>query len=221
MKNCFLLIAFISLCVIVSCNNASTDSTSGNGNKFPTYKYSFTGNISNPKNITIPEDAYFVGVWIVSSGSPDYLYYYGDGYIDKSNNTFTFGFKDTLPPDAVNRSANDPGSFSVGYMLLVTSKNKVSGKELNRESASIDSAKIWGALNWAGIVYVGADSTVAWKDWTKAFKPGYTYAEGVTNGGDYFVEANKNNMKVMIDTSRDAFDFPDWTGINPDKANSK
>lgn len=214
MKIFIVTFALLTIGILGACSDASTNPTK---KEFPTYKYSFTGKISNPKNITIPDDAYFVGSWIINSGSSNYLYYYGDGFVNKATNTFTIGFNDTLPLEAVNRSSSAPGSFSVGSFVLVTSPTKLSGKDPNGFRIT-NEAKVWGALNWAGIVYVGADSTTKWNDWTKAFKPGFTFAKGAKNGqNEYYEEANQNEMEVLIDTSMSAFSFPEWTGVNPYK----
>ena len=124
MKIFIVAFALVAISILESCSDASTNPTT---KEFPTYKYSFTGKISNPKNIPIPKDAYIAIGWDVSKGSPDYTYFFGESHIDTFTGTFTIGFNDTLPAIAMNRNTNLDGGLGVGFGLLVTSPTKISG----------------------------------------------------------------------------------------------
>lgn len=221
MKNSFFTSLILAACVFGSCNNATTTPNT----TFPTYKYSFTGRISNPKNITIPNDAYLSVVWDVSKGNPDYGYFYGEGYLDRANNTFTIGFNEDLPAEALNRNDSDVGGLGVAYVQLLTSptsKPKLVGKQLY--GLSDTDYKGWGAMNWSGIIYIGGDSSkVDWRSWAKNFKQGYNYAIGVDNGTtfDDFAPADTKDIVLLIDTVKSSFRFPNWTGANPDNNPTK
>ena len=216
MKNCFFAMVIVAACALAACKDTTSPAPTT-----PTYKYSFTGKISNPKNITIPDDAYLTLGWLVSSGSRDYIYYYGEGYIDKATNTFTFGFNNELPIDATNYIIGDSGQLGVGYVVLFTSPSNYLGKDTTKNGDFPPGFKLWGAINWSGIIYkkgelsgVSADFT-----WPKKFNQGYNYGIGVETGRtfDEFTPADPNNMVLLIDTTLKAFKFPNWTGSKPDK----
>ncbi len=216
MKNIFILTAFLSISILGSCSDASTAPTK---KEFPTYKHSFTGKISNPKNYTIPDDAYFAIVWSISRPNPDYAYIYGDGYIDKATNTFTIGFNDDLPTEAMNLNDTTTGGLGVAEeVLLITSPKKYSGK-LFTEAKDI---KLYGLFNWKGMIYIGGDpSKVEWRSWAKDFKSGYNFAQAVkaNSGFDYFIPAEAKDMELTIDTVASNYTMPNWTGINPHNSN--
>ena len=220
MKNCFFAMVIVAACALVACKDTTSPAPTT-----PTYKYSFTGKISNPKNITIPDDAYLTAVWTVSSGSPDYSYFYGDGYIDKASNTFTFGFNNELPIDATNHIIGDDSQLGVGAVVLFTSPAKYLGKDTTKNGGLPPGFKIWGAINWSGIIYKKGDLSGVSDDfaWPKKFNQGYTYGVGVETGRtfDEFTPADVNNMVLLIDTAKYAFKFPNWTGSKPDKNPSK
>jgi len=216
MKNSFFASLLLAACVLGSCNKATTTSNT----TFPTYKYSFTGRISNPKNITIPDDAYLSVMWLVESSG--YKYYYGEGYIDKSTNTFTFGFNNDLPIDATNHiKLSDSPQLGIGYIVLLTSPSKYLGKDTTKYGDFPPGFKLWGAINWSGIIYIKGDLSGLSDDfaWPKKFNQGYTYGVGVETGRTFeeFTPAAPNNMVLLIDTTLKAFTFPNWTGKNPDK----
>ncbi|MFN8361490.1 MAG: hypothetical protein U0264_16375 [Candidatus Kapaibacterium sp.] len=215
MKHSFFAMVIVVVCALAACKDTTSPAPTT-----PTYKYSFTGKISNPKNITIPDDAYLVTAWSVSRGSPDYGYYFGEGHLDKSTNSFTVGFNADLPSEAMNLNSAMDGGLGVGYVLLVTSPTKLTGKDLKL----LTNATLWGAMDWSGMIYIGGEpSKVEWRPWGKDFKQGYNYAVGVDNpsGFDSYAPADSKNMTLLIDTSLAAFKFPNWTGKNPDKNSSK
>lgn len=220
MKNCFFAMVICTACALAACSDTTTPATT-----FPTYKYSFTGRISNPKNLTIPNDAYLSVVWEVSKGEPDYGYFYGEGYLDRTKNTFTIGFNEDLPVEALNRNDSNVGGLGVaGVQLLTspTSKPKLIGKQLSEPSEK--DYKVWGGMNWSGIIYIGGDSSkVDWRSWAKNFKQGYNYAIGVDNGTtfDDFAPADTKDIVLLIDTVKSSFRFPNWTGANPNNNPTK
>lgn len=222
MKNIFLSLILFSLCGVYSCKDASTSPKETKN--FPTYKYSFTGTISNPGKIKIPDDAYFMIPWVVSNTSPDYGYLYGEGHIDTASNTFTIGFNDTLPQKAINLNKGNPGGLGVAspVFLVSSSFSKPTGVFQGSEMVG---AKFWGYLDWTGFIYIdGETSQVEWRTWAQNFKQGYNFARAVKNTGqgfDYFVPATSQEMVLTIDTALKNYEAPNWTGINTGKHNSK
>jgi hypothetical protein len=214
MKHSFFAMVIVAACALAACKDTTSPAPTT-----PTYKYSFTGKISNPKNITIPDDAYLTVLWAISAGSPDYSYYYGEGYIDKATNTFTLGFNDNLPDAATNHSKQDDSGLGVGYVMLFTSPSKYIGRDTSNGDFP-PGVKFWGAMDWSGMIYIGGEpSKVGWRPWGKDFKSGYNYAVGVDNpsGFDSYAPADVKDMTLLIDTSLTAFKFPNWTGSKPDK----
>lgn len=221
MKIFIVAFALVAISILESCSDASTNPTT---KEFPTYKYSFTGKISNPKNIPIPKDAYIAIGWDISKGSPDYIYFFGESYIDTESNSFTIGFNDSLPDIAVNRNADLTGGLGVGLAMMVTSPVKISGKFAGDNDLMSTGLKFYGGLDFAGMIYIGGDSSkVDWRTWAKDFHQGYSFAKGVDKGTtfDEFAPADLKDMQITIDTSMSNYKFPNWTGINPHNSNSK
>lgn len=218
MKNCFFAMVIVAACALAACKETTSPAPTT-----PTYKYSFTGKISNPKNISIPDDAYLSVVWLVNSEPPEYTYYHGNGYIDKTTNTFTFGFNNELPIDATNHLIGDDRLLGVGYVILFTSPSKYSGKHIIKNEDFPPGFKLWGAINWSGIIYKKGEQSDDNFTWPKKFNQGYTYGVGVeaSRALDEFTPAAPNNMVLSIDTTLKAFKFPNWTGKNPDKNSNK
>lgn len=222
MKNIILSFIAFSLCILGSCKDASTDPTPTAKNPFPNYKYTFSGKYSNPNNIPIPKDAYIALGWSVSAGSPDYLYFYGDSYIDTASKTFTIGFKDELPVDGLNRNKTGIGGLGVGMAVLVTTPVKLLGKYSDIDFSSSSGNKFYGGLNWSGFIYIGGDSSqITFRSWGKNFKQGFSYAKGAkqpSGGFDYFIPGDSNDMQIVIDTVLENYQYPNWTETNPGKA---
>ena len=208
MKILSTLLFVITATIACSCNDAST-SPKGTTN-FPTYKHSLKGKISNPKNITIPDNAYLSIGWKVPIG--DYNYFYGEGYIDKSTNTFTIGFNDDLPTQAFNKNDSSLDGLGVASVALITSATKFEGKYT--EKIPETDYKIYGAMNYSGLVYIaGEPSKVEFRSWATVFQKGYNFAKGVegpARGQDYFEPVGTKEMVLIIDTSAASFKMPDW-----------
>src|SRR4051812_11294910 len=54
--------------------------------------FSIAGRIRFKKDVVVPPNARVLVVWSVSSGSPDYLYVYGEGTIRMADSTFKVVF---------------------------------------------------------------------------------------------------------------------------------
>ncbi len=148
----------------------------------------------------IPNSAKTVVAWVVTSGSPDYLYKFGDGTSSAAKFMVTCG--SAPPADAIN-------SYGVGVGLIALLPNsaqipdgKVDEKSLELLGISGQYAVIWRAPTGAGLT------------WSLAFPIGYSCGVCVPPAEKGFASFKPVECsQVQIDTAADASKIPvcNWT----------
>ncbi len=186
------LIAFSAL--LLGCS----DSTS------PAAGFVVSGTIQNNTQTQIPSNARLLVVWVVSSGSPDYSYVFGEGTIDRDAGTFEVGM--TGPPPA---AALNAGALGVGIVVVTTNATVSTGDDLE----DIPEAEIIGAAGWYGVIYVDDPAAAEQvRAWSADFDSGYGVGVGeeVPGSFDKFVPASASGVLLIIDDLSN-ITFVNWT----------
>jgi hypothetical protein len=170
----------------------------------PTDGFVISGNIQNNTQTEIPSNARLLVVWVVSSGSPDYSYVFGEGTIDRDAGTFEVGMTDPPPAAALNA-----GALGVGIIVVTTNATVSTGDDLE----DIPEAEVIGAAGWYGVIYVG-DPAVAEqvRAWSADFDSGYGVGVGeeVPGSFDRFVPTSVSGVLLIIDDLSN-ITFVNWT----------
>ena len=185
----------------------------------PTTSFTVSGTLDNPAGISLPATVKLFAVWGISSGSPDYSYLYGEGSIDRTNNTFTLNFTANPQDTALNRRGTDPAGTDyyrcgVAYVILVDDPSNTyhSGMDAPDEMFT---EKFYGAVNNVAVIYRAgnAEALRNYRSWLDLFNNGYSVGEGVeaTSGFDTFTPIPSTNIKLRIDSVLRNFTFPNWT----------
>lgn len=188
------LLAVLTASALVGCDDAT-----GPGNGFV-----IQGSIQNNTAAALPTDVRLVVAWVVSSGSPDYSYVFGEGTINASAGTFELTLTDRPPDAALNASA-----LGVGIIVATTNAALSAGDDLS----DIPEADIVGAAGRYGVIYV-VDSTadVLTGSWAENFEEGYGVGEGMEVPGsfDAFVPVDPSDVVLVIDDLSN-IEFVNWT----------
>ena len=211
MKNPFSLLLALST-ILFSC-----DSTS-NGTENST-SFLLTGIIENPDGISIPASAKLYGFWVVSSGSPDYIYQFGSGTVNTISNTFSIRL--SHPPASV-LNANQLG---VGYFMVFDAPLTEDTLDRDFPDSLLAEGAFYGAINDRAIVYInGSPSTANYgRAWVTAFPftTGYNFAKGwygdSTSLHDGF-SPDSGTAVLTINKDPRSFTFPNWTSTKPSGA---
>jgi hypothetical protein len=191
--------AIISLLAVISpVLLGCSDSTN------PDRGFTVGGTIQNNTQTEIPANARLLVVWVVSSGSPDYSYVFGEGTIDRSAGTFQVSM--TNPPPA---AALNAGSLGVGIVVVSTNGTVSTGDDLD----DIPEADVIGAAGWYGLIYVCDPADAAQvRTWAADFDGGYGVGVGeeVPGSFDRFVRTSASSVVLMIDDLEN-IDFVNWT----------
>lgn len=162
------------------------------------------GSIQNNTADPLPPNARLVVAWVVSAGSPDYTYVFGEGTIDAMAGTFELILTYAPPNAALNASV-----LGVGIIVATTNAALSAGNDLS----DIPEADIIGAAGRYGIIYL-ADATAAASigSWAEDFEEGYGVGEGMEVPGsfDAFFPADPSGVVMVIDDLSN-IDFVNWT----------
>ena len=178
---------------------ACSDSTN------PSEGFTVNGTIQNNTQAPIPENARLVVVWVVSSGSPDYSYVFGEGTIDPASGSFEISMPD--PPSA---AALNDGLLGVGVLFVTVNATLSAGDDID----DIPEADFIGAAGDYGIIYVQGNpgDAAQVRDWAADFDSGYGVGVGMEVAGDFdkFVPTSQSGVVLIIDDI-DNISFVNWT----------
>jgi hypothetical protein len=160
----------------------------------------FTG-ASGPITGVVPAAADVMVAWVVSAGSPDYSYNFGDGSI--AGATFMVGF-DTDPPPA---DALNNGTLGVGIVVLVQAGMKPPPGEIV-DFDGLEAITL-GASESHAIIY---RTSAANMGWPATFPLGYSCGVCVpaNMGFDSFEPVSCDQVEVVGGTFQ-SLDFCNWT----------
>jgi hypothetical protein len=163
--------------------------------------FTASGPLNNVSGQPLPAGARVVVAWVVSAGSPDYTYVFGEGTVQ--GNTFRVSF--TAPPPA---EALNAGQLGVGIVLLTSGTGLHSGMRL--EDAPPNTVLLGATGNFAIIYKVG--DPVAQVDWAGSFPVGFGAGVGVERPGDFdaFEPVAPTSLELIVDDI-DNIDFVNWT----------
>lgn len=178
----------------------------------PSDKYTVTGTVQVKPGLEVADNLVLVGVWSVSSGSPDYVYVFGKGTVDFNTMKFTISY-DKIPPLLALNDYSSQGKPSLGVSMIVLTDLK------NTEPHKIgiaDTSNFWGAVSNFGVIYIGGDpkkfETSTGSTWPSLFPSGYSIGKGVEQqtGFDTFVPSTEPLILIVTDDPKDIV-FPNWT----------
>jgi hypothetical protein len=169
-----------------------------------------SGKVTLKKQITVPPTATFTVLWVISAGSPDYEYVYGNGTIDFTNKTFSIVFTKAPPDSALN---NYTSTLGLGVGMMYVSDLPLGQPRVVTEK---DAGNFYGAVNNADIIYIKGnpkDFSNPKSSWPSAFPSGYSVGKGVKNPGtfDSFVPADPTNLELIISDDPNDVENPNWT----------
>jgi hypothetical protein len=174
------------------------------GSTSPAGGFTVRGSIQNNTQTTIPANTRLLVAWVVSSGSPDYTYIFGEGTIHSNGGTFEVVM--TGPPPA---AALNAGALGVGVIVATTNATLSTGDD----AADIPEVDLVGAAGSYGVIYI-ADSpgAAAGLGWAGSFGAGYGVGVGQDGGGgfDTFVPTDSDDVILVIDDWSN-IDFVNWT----------
>jgi hypothetical protein len=178
---------------------ACSDSTS------PSEGFTVSGTIQNNTQTPIPENARLVVVWVVSYGSPDYSYVFGEGTIDPAGGSFEISMSDPPPAAALNN-----GLLGVGVLFVTVNAGLSTGDDIE----DYPEADFIGAAGEYGIIYVRGNPSdaVQVREWAEDFESGYGVGVGMEVPGDFdkFVPTRRSGVVLTIDDI-DNISFVNWT----------
>lgn len=185
--------SFISL---ASCTSTVSDPE-------PTPMYSLSGKIDNPNHIALPNDVRLVVAWFVVGGHSGYIYTYGDGVINQTNNTFTVKFSNKPPYEARPNSGS-----GIAFIALVNSTTPKNGIVSDLPPG----IKLYGVVDSAAVIYIEDSTIFKPTKWISKFSNGYSFSTAVfpATGYDYFVPAAPSNITLRIDTTITEFSSVNW-----------
>lgn len=149
----------------------------------------------------VPASAKLVVNWSVSSGSPDYIYYWGDGQL--AGSTYSISFTTAPPPEAINSYG-----VGVGFLLLVDSgfsepPGKIDDKVLlsHLVGENLGQAVIWRNAGLAGL------------SWSSAFPDGYGVGSCCPMPGLFagFVPIDPSTLSVYLEGTPGMPPVCNWT----------
>ena len=169
----------------------------------PATEFVVTGPVQNNTQTAIPANARVVVVWVVSAGTPDYGYVFGEGTLDRNAGTYRVQFDGPPPAEALNL-----GMLGVGLVVATTDQSLQNGDVLTDE---IDG--FVGITAHHAVIFVSRrqDATQL-LDWASAFDNGYSVGVGVEVPGtfDKFVPASPSSAVLIVDDIAN-IDVVNWT----------
>ncbi|UCG85724.1 MAG: hypothetical protein JSW71_17665 [Gemmatimonadota bacterium] len=175
-----------------------SESTSSSGG------FTISGTVQNNTQTEIPTNARLLVVWVVSSGSPDYTYVFGQGTIDRNAGTFELVMTNPPPTAALNA-----GALGVGIVIATTNASLSTGDDV----VDIPATDLIGAAGWYGVIYVGDPAGAAQvRTWSADFDTGYGVGVGEEVPGSYdkFVPTSPSSVVLVIDDLSN-IRFVNWT----------
>lgn len=172
--------------------DAAVDS-SGSGDSGGGGAFSVTGVV----NGMAPANTNVAVIWVVSSGSPDYAYKYGDGSV--AGATFTASFAAAAPAAALNN-----GTIGVG--IVVQLAPGTTAPDGMFDEATFDTATGFTPLHSIIFKVDGATGV----DWIEAFPTGYSCGMCVQNGTGFDGWAPTDCSNVTIEQGLTA-EACNWT----------
>jgi hypothetical protein len=175
----------------------------GDGSE-PSEGFVVTGTIQNNTLSPIPPNTRLVVAWVVSSGSPDYSYVFGQGTLDPSAGTFQIRLDQPPPSQALNG-----GALGVGIILATTNQSLGTGANIS----SIPESELIGAAGQFGIIFVTNPAQAGQlRDWVAQFESGYGVGVGVQVPEDFdrFEPVSPSSVVLIIDDLQN-IEFVNWT----------
>lgn len=188
--------AFLLTAMLAGCGDSN-----GNG---PAQEFVVSGTIQNNTQAPIPPNARLLVAWVVSSGSPDYSYVFGQGTLNPSAGTFEIRLDQAPPAQALNN-----GALGVGIIVATTNQSLGNGDDIS----SIPETELIGAAGQYGIIFTTSPEQAAqYRDWGAQFEAGYGVGVGVTAPGDFdrFEPASPSSVVLIIDDLQNIA-FVNWT----------
>jgi hypothetical protein len=171
--------------------------------------YTIKGKLKFNKPATVPANARVLVGWEVSSGSPDYVYMFGEGKVNMADSTYSIVFKKDPPIEALNRRDSTYG-LGVGIILLTTDQTVTEG--VLPKNKLDDSSDAIGVVSDYAVVYIkgSSDSVAQLREWTRAFHAGFNAGQVVRSTTDFdsFIPIQPNLLDLIIDY------FANYKGIN-------
>lgn len=201
------LLICASLCtavLIAACSDTNTTAPPAT-----TDLYTISGKLRFDKGTTIPGNARVLVGWNVSSGSPDYIYVFGEGTVNMADSTFKVVFKEDPPTEALN-------SYGLGVGLIMLTSNQTFTARKYSEMAA-DSLLTQGFLGGAGnhaVIYIkgSPDSVARGRSWATRFQTGFNTGQGIRKdqGFDEFEKVEPSLIELIINDMSE-IDWLNWT----------
>ena len=187
------------LLAIAACGDAS-------GPRTP-MPFDISGTLAGPQLASLPAGSRVVVLWVVTSGSPDYTYIYGQGTIDAANGRFSVRLPDAPPAAALNAYG-----VGVGIPIVIPPGVTLPNGRVT-DDAALEAAALGAAGNYAVIYTAGArPAGFTGIPWIDAFPLGYGVGRGIDLSGSFdgFEPVGSTTIEMIIDDI-DNIDFVNWT----------
>jgi hypothetical protein len=161
-----------------------------------------TGTIQNNTGQPLPANTRVLVVWVVSSGSPDYSYVFGQGTVDAAAGTFRIQLDQSPPAIALNT-----GGLGVGVIVATTNQSIENGDDVE----DVQLSELVGAAGRHGVIFIDQNG-VQDPEWATAFESGYGVGVGVDVVDDFdrFEPADPSSVVLIIDDIEN-IDIVNWT----------
>ena len=162
-----------------------------------------SGTIQNNTQTPIPANARLLVAWAVFTGT-DHTYVFGEGTINRADETFSVTLPDAPPTAALNADA-----VGVGIIFVTTNSSITTGWDVE----AIPPSDVIGAAGAYGIIYVADEMQAqALANWTGDFEHGYGVGQGqaVQGSFDIFVPADPGSVVLIIDDLNN-IEFVNWS----------
>ena len=165
-------------------------------------------------NEPLPEGARLLVVWDLPFGDEGHLFAYGEGVIDQSDSTFRVEFAGPPIPGAINWEAYDTLGFGVGYIMITTDPEAISGRKLP-ESFGQSSHDTHGVISNTAIVYIAGnpehfDHPKCREQWLRVFRSGFNVGTGFDFGCEGFTPAPWEEHILIVAPEPGDVVFPNW-----------
>jgi hypothetical protein len=125
-----------------------------------------SGTLTNKTNQPLPSGTRVLVAWEVSSGSPDYMYVFGEGTIQEASNSFNLSFDGPPPARALN-------SYGLGVGMIFLTTN--TSLKVGSDPQSIPESEIIGAAGQHSVIFLDRNPAELGTNigWVSRFKRGY------------------------------------------------
>ncbi len=199
-----LLPLLVAICALAACGDSVTEPTPGTTQLPDSGLYTVRGKLAFKKGIAVPADARVLVLWSVSSGSPDSVYVFGEGWVNMADSTFRISFRDIPPDGALNQ-----GTLGVGGIILTTNHDITPGKYGAEADRMFSTGFLGGAADYA-VIYTRPNPT--WRDWARSFPLGFSMGIGVRKqtGFDEFAPTGPTGVIIEVN-DLNKIDWVNWT----------